>query len=58
MRIDTCEFKNPYVEMYDPSGRRIQVKLDDEGVVIDIYDGDECVDSTYKFYQEMIDGED
>ena len=31
----------------------VQCKLEDEGVVLDLYKGDEVVDSTYKYYQEM-----
>ena len=31
----------------------ISTKLDDEGVVIDVWCNDECVASTYKLYSEM-----
>ena len=31
----------------------IHVKLDDEGVVIDAWQEDECVASTYKLYSDM-----
>ena len=31
----------------------ITMKLDDEGVVIDVWCNDECVASTYKLYSEM-----
>jgi hypothetical protein len=31
----------------------VQCKLEDEGVVLDIFEGDEVVGSTYKYYQEM-----
>jgi hypothetical protein len=31
----------------------VQCKLEEEGVVLDIFEGDEVVDSTYKYYQEM-----
>jgi len=35
-------------------GGQIQVKLDDEGVVVDAFDDDgECIDSTWKLYSEM-----
>jgi hypothetical protein len=31
----------------------VQCKLEDEGVVLDIFEDDEVVGSTYKYYQEM-----
>ena len=34
-------------------GLDFQVKLDDEGVVVDIFEGDENVATTYKFYDEF-----
>jgi hypothetical protein len=34
-------------------GLEIQVKLEDEGVVLDVFEGDEVIESTYRFYHEM-----
>ena len=34
-------------------GMTIHVKLDDEGVVVDAWQEDECVASTWKTYDEM-----
>jgi len=35
------------------AGITVHVKLDDEGVVIDAWQEDVCVASTYKLYSEM-----
>jgi hypothetical protein len=57
MIVDTCKLKDPYTHMHLNDGKEVSVKLDGEGVVIDIWQDGEVVDSTYKFYQEMVDGE-
>jgi len=31
----------------------IQVKFDDDGVVIDVWDGDDCIESTWSTYSEL-----
>ena len=38
---------------FSAGGVTIQVKLDDEGVVVDAWNEDECVASTWKTYDEM-----
>ena len=35
------------------SGATVQVKLDDEGVVVDAWSLDECIASTWKTYNEL-----
>lgn len=68
MIVGTSKLKDQYVHLRVPlktvglkNDRTldIQVKLDDEGVVVDAFlEGDsEAVASTWKLYQEMIDGE-
>ena len=70
--IDTSQFKDPYIrldipdnlithEMLDagPLNLFVQVKLDDEGVALDIYSDNsppESLASAWKLYQEMADG--
>ena len=74
-KIDTVKLKNPYVSLEVPlivsgtilntAGRevkpkiQIQVKLDDEGVVVDAFlDGNpDPIASTWSTYQMMKDGE-
>jgi len=72
--LDTSEFKDPYVSLEIPEdlithqdldagplNLSIQVKLDDEGVVIDLLRGDgpnNSVATTFKLYQEMADEDD
>ena len=54
-------FKDPYVRM-DFSDYTIQVKLDDEGVVVDVFGGNDesngPIESTWKLYSEMVNGVD
>jgi len=68
MRIDSSKFKDPYIRLNLPEGSvnpdtAIQVKLDDEGVVIDVYDlmedpdMTEPVATTWKTYAMMEEGE-
>jgi len=58
MKINTSKLKDQYVTLVMSRDRRIQVKLDDEGVVVDFLDADdEVIDSIWKTYQEMIDGD-
>lgn len=58
--IDTSGLKDPYVRLQLKDGREVVAKLDDEGVALDVWDGDEVVESTWKLYDEMEeeDGED
>jgi hypothetical protein len=42
-----------YVYLPLPNGQEIHVKLDDEGVVIDLWEDGEVIESTYEMYQEM-----
>jgi len=35
------------------SGATVQVKLDDEGIVVDAWSLDECIASTWKTYNEL-----
>ena len=35
------------------SGATVQVKLDDEGIVIDAWSLDDCIASTWKTYNEL-----
>jgi len=69
MKIDSSKLKNPYIRLTLPEGsmqpeQLIQVKLDDEGVVIDVYDllddpdMTDPVASTWRLYSEMEEGED
>ena len=56
------ELKDPYLSLeVDIEGHKVraQVKLDTEGVVLDIYcdDGDEPEDSIWKLYTDMEEGE-
>ena len=37
----------------DVNGLHIQVKLEDEGVVLDVFDDGEVIATTYKFYNEF-----
>jgi hypothetical protein len=63
MKIETGLMKDPYVTLpVEVKGETINiiVKLDDEGVVVDAFHEDDDSDpiaSTWKLYQEMIDGE-
>lgn len=58
MKINTSKLKDQYVHLQFEE-LTISVKLDDEGVVIDLTTCDgEVIASTWKTYQEMIDGED
>jgi len=51
-------FKNPYIRL-ELNDITINVKLDEEGVVIDALNKDgEIIDSTWKTYQMMVDAED
>ena len=54
------ELKDRYVSLTIPKDAvRIQVKLEDEGVIVDAFphiSGEACA-STYKYYAEMEDGE-
>lgn len=58
--VITGKLKDPYVNLRH-GNLNIVVKLDDEGVVIDLYDeernADEPIDSTWKLYTEMEEGE-
>jgi len=58
-KIDPSNFKDRYVELPLDDGTKVVVKLEDEGVVIDRWNraGDEVIDTTWKSYQEMEDGE-
>ena len=45
-----------HLEPYDispESGATVQVKLDDEGIVIDAWSLDDCIASTWKTYNEL-----
>jgi len=61
--IDTSQLKDPYVRLDIPdSDLYVQVKLDDEGVAVDLFDknaGDnsDAITGTWKLYQEMHEGE-
>jgi hypothetical protein len=57
MIIDTSKLKDQYVYLKLDDGSEIHVKLDDEGVVIDHWVEGEVQESTWREYQEMIDGE-
>lgn len=37
----------------DVDGLHIQVKLEDEGVVLDVFKDDDVIATTYKFYNEF-----
>ena len=58
--IDSSQFKDPYINLDIPdSTLYVQVKLDTEGVAVDIFDHEDRADSdakvgTWKLYQEMI----
>ena len=54
MVVDTGKLKDPYARTFLNDGKEIVVKLEDEGVVIDVWQDGEVIDSTYKFYQEML----
>lgn len=43
---------NKYLELVY-NGLDISVKLDDEGVVLDVFEGDDVVATTYKTYDEF-----
>ena len=49
------EFSKRYMYLDIPfTNFKIQVKLDDEGVVIDVFDDNgDVVATTYKFYEEL-----
>ena len=62
-----CELKDPYISLEFEGGQtcdsipfRVQVKLDNEGVVVDLFiiGKDEPSDSIWKLYTDMEDGED
>lgn len=59
--LETSEFKDPYIQLEIPdSDLSVQVKLDDEGVAVDLFNKAEPADSivgTWKTYQEMAEGE-
>lgn len=63
--IDTSQLKDPYVRLDIPdTNLYVQVKLDDEGVAVDIFrkpkepaDVEESIASAWKLYQEMADFE-
>ena len=59
MKIDTGKLKNKYVYLPINGGKlTVQVKVDIEGVVVDVFnEDDEVVETTWKMYQEMIDGD-
>ena len=42
-----------YIHHIDNGDASISVKLDDEGVVIDVWKGDRVIDSKWKTYQEF-----
>ena len=42
----------PHMISYE-SGATIQVKLDDEGIVVDAWSLDDCVASTWETYDEL-----
>ena len=58
MVVDTGKLKAPYTRVFLNDGKEIVVKLEDEGVVIDVWQDGEVIDSTYKFYAEMEESED
>ena len=45
-------FQDRYVWL-TVKGIKFSAKLDDEGVVVDAWDGDECIASTWKTYPEF-----
>ena len=45
-------FKDRYVWL-TVKGINFSAKLDDEGVVVDAWEGDECIASTWKTYPEF-----
>lgn len=60
--IETSQFKDPYIRLDIPDSTLfVQVKLDDEGVSVDIFDHNspspDAKVGTWKLYQEMADGE-
>lgn len=70
---DVSQFKDPYVNLAFPENfithemldagslnLRVQVKLEEEGVVVDLLQGDEpnnSIESVWKLYDEMASGE-
>jgi len=56
MIVNTSKLKNPYTSLFLNDGKEVKVKLEDEGVVVDIWQDGEVIESTYKFYSEMEEG--
>jgi len=60
---DTSQFKDPYVHLKIPdTDLTVQAKLEGEGVVLDVFQGDEfnfnnSIASVWKLYDEMATGE-
>lgn len=49
-----CSFVDPYVTVPVPDlGISVQVKLESEGVVVDVWKDDEVIATTWKLYDEM-----
>lgn len=45
-----------HLEPYDispESGATVEIKLDDEGIVVDAWSLDDCIASTWKTYNEL-----
>ena len=60
MIIDTDKIKKPYVQLYLPDGRLVQVKLEEDGIVVDVFtDGvsDDLIETTFVFYDDMLEAE-
>ncbi len=62
--VDTSQLKDPYIRLDIPdSNLYVEVKLDDEGVTIDIFNKDDpdaianAIASTGKLYEEMAEDE-
>ena len=52
MIINTSELNKP-LRMTCPSGRLIEVRLDEFGVNVDVISGGDVVENGFKFYKEM-----
>jgi hypothetical protein len=57
MIIDISKLKDRYIHLPILGGTEVVVKLDDEGIVVDYISDGEVQESTWKLYQEMIDGD-
>jgi cytochrome c-type biogenesis protein CcmE len=45
--------KNKYINLPISNDMQVQVKIEHEGIVVDVFEGETVIATTYKFFQEL-----